>query len=568
MASNPRFQASLISKLFFWWLNPIFEKGFKNNLTEDDLYDISNDESSKYLGDKLERIWSEQVKNCKQTKAKPKLYKSLISTFGKSFVLYGFLLCFEEAVVILQPLLLSGLIRYFTKDAPFVSEIEGYMYTGGIGLCALILAFTHHIYYLGVQTIGVKMKIACSSLIYRQTLRLSIDGRRETTTGQIIDLLSNDVSNFTQLMTMLHFLWIGPLEIIVVLIILWIEIGPPAVAGFVVMFLMVPVVHLMGGLITKYEKFSVKHRDNRISSITEIIRAIKEVKLYCWEKLFGDELREERRREVKEQKKVLIVHFVQDILTFVSKFFYILPVIIWMMYTSIDLRASSVFLVLRIYDHAGLIVGRRMFRAYTLLVKTRDVNLQRIQTFLLLDKRKERTYTDPENKSFVDIDIKRAHWEDNENTTLRNISAKVEQGKVLTIVGPVGCGKSSLLMAILNELELKEGKIDVHGRMAYASQHPWLFSGTLKQNITFEKTVDNDKYQKILHACALDEFKDFQKMDDKDATLIGDRGVNLSGGQKSRVNLARALYCDADIYLLDDPLSAVDSETGQHIYKQ
>ncbi|XP_060603904.1 ATP-binding cassette sub-family C member 4-like [Ruditapes philippinarum] len=240
-----------------------------------------------------------------------------------------------------------------------------------------------------------------------------------------------------------------------------------------------------------------------------------------------------------------------------------------MMYISVDLRASSVFLALRIYDHAGLIVGRRMSRAYTSLVKTLDVNLEEIQKFLLLDKWIERTHTniEPVNNASVDINIERAQWQvDSRNVTLKNVSARVEQGKVLTIVGPVGCGKSSLLMAILNELKVIVGDINVHGRVAYASQQPWLFSGSVKKNITVGETnFDNDKYQQIITACALDE--DFRRMVNEEKTLNGDRGVTLSGGQKSRVNLARALYCDADIYLLDDPLSAVDSETGQHIYK-
>ncbi|XP_053395066.1 ATP-binding cassette sub-family C member 4-like isoform X2 [Mercenaria mercenaria] len=566
---TPRLRANFLSKLLYWWMNPIFKIGNKRRLEEDDMYNITHDEGSKYLGDELEREWQKETQKYQDSGKNPSLIKPLFRIFGYTYILYGILLLFEEVTIIIQPILLSGLIRYFTTDSP-VSKAESYMYAGGVGFCAFILAFTHHPYYLGVQMIAVRMKIACSSLIYKKSLRLSSEGRRQTTTGQIVNLLANDVTTFNQLMTRLHFAWIGPGEVIAVLVILWLQIGPPAIAGFLMIILMAPLLQLTGKLISKYRKTSSEYRDKCIHLVTEIVVAIRVIKLYCWEKPLGDLLRNERKLEVDEQRKLLHIHIVQETLKLVSKLLFLLPVVVWMMLASIDLRASSIFLAIRICEHVGFTVMRRMVRAYTLTVQTK-VSLSRIQEFLLLDEKNGGTKSMPVHNRqaetcYVNFNIKSAKLErDCDRLTLKDVSASVRTGKLLTIIGPVGAGKSSILLTILKELPEVYGEVNVSGRVAYTSQEPWVFSGTVRQNITFGNEFDSAIYNRILRACALD--RDISVMPNGDQTLIGDRGVILSGGQKSRVSLARTLYTDADIYLLDDPLSAVDSIIGQHIFE-
>ncbi|XP_015763404.1 PREDICTED: multidrug resistance-associated protein 4-like [Acropora digitifera] len=148
--------------------------------------------------------------------------------------------------------------------------------------------------------------------------------------------------------------------------------------------------------------------------------------------------------------------------------------------------------------------------------------------------------------------------------TLKSLCLKAENGDLLFITGPVGSGKSSVFCAILNEMPLLDGEISCQGRIAWVSQQPWVFSGTVRDNILFGITFDSHKYRKTLEACDLD--KDLERFPYGDMTRVGERGIVLSGGQRARVELARAVYSDADIYLLDDPLSAVDSNVGQHIF--
>lgn len=160
-----------------------------------------------------------------------------------------------------------------------------------------------------------------------------------------------------------------------------------------------------------------------------------------------------------------------------------------------------------------------------------------------------------------------AKWsQDTSDDTLHNINLDIHSNQLLAIIGPVGSGKSSILNLLLKELPVKSGKIEIHGKMSYASQEPWLFAGNIRQNILFGETYNEERYQRVVEACALKS--DFDLFAHGDKTLVGEKGKSLSGGQKARINLARCVYKIADIYLLDDPLSAVDANVGKHLYEK
>lgn len=159
-----------------------------------------------------------------------------------------------------------------------------------------------------------------------------------------------------------------------------------------------------------------------------------------------------------------------------------------------------------------------------------------------------------------------AKWSDSSaDNTLTNITVSAKPGQLLAIIGPVGSGKTSLLHAILKELPLKQGSVEINGEISYASQEPWLFAGSVRQNILFGLPMDKERYKTVVKVCALE--RDFILLPYGDKTIVGERGVSLSGGQRARINLARAVYKEADIYLLDDPLSAVDTHVGKELFE-
>lgn len=149
---------------------------------------------------------------------------------------------------------------------------------------------------------------------------------------------------------------------------------------------------------------------------------------------------------------------------------------------------------------------------------------------------------------------------------VQDLTLQVREGELAAVVGQIGSGKSTLLHVILGELEPDQGTVLVNGTLSYASQDPWLFEGTIRNNIVFVEDFDKRRYKQVVRVCALD--RDFKLFPFGDSTVVGERGISLSGGQRARVNLARAIYKKADIYLLDDPLSAVDSHVGKHIFEQ
>lgn len=156
-----------------------------------------------------------------------------------------------------------------------------------------------------------------------------------------------------------------------------------------------------------------------------------------------------------------------------------------------------------------------------------------------------------------------ARWDESRDCTLQNVDLTVKAGSFIAVIGPIGSGKSSLLQAILRELPLQDGVLETSGKITFADQRPWIFASSVKQNILFGQVMNETRYDEVIRVCQLQ--RDIEMFTNKDRTMVGERGINLSGGQRARINLARALYIDADIYLLDDPLSAVDAHVGSRI---
>jgi ATP-binding cassette, subfamily C (CFTR/MRP), member 1 len=148
---------------------------------------------------------------------------------------------------------------------------------------------------------------------------------------------------------------------------------------------------------------------------------------------------------------------------------------------------------------------------------------------------------------------------DRSTDTLRSLSLRISQGQLVAVVGPVGCGKSTFLNSLLGELFCTSGTVRVCGSVSYHAQQPWILNATIKENILFGLPYEEEKLAAVLAAAALGP--DLEVLPVGLETEIGERGINLSGGQKARVSFARALYKEADITLLDDPLSAVDAHT-------
>ncbi|RXG69973.1 Multidrug resistance-associated protein 4 [Armadillidium vulgare] len=306
--------------------------------------------------------------------------------------------------------------------------------------------------------------------------------------------------------------------------------------------------------------------------MNEMTSAMRVIKMYAWEWPFRKVIEQARRLEIDVILKSNYYRAVNLTLFFTSsKIILFISFLAYVLSGNI-LTAEKVFLTTSLINNIRL--SMTLFFSFGVSMGSETlISCKRIQKFLEMEEKEDSdrvTRSDlrpkPQNCYVEGYDIC-ARWDPRSGEdTLSKVSFSVKAGQVVAVIGPVGAGKSSLLQAILSELPLKDGQINIRGKISYASQEPWLFNGTVKDNILFGQPYHAKRYSEIIKVCALE--RDMELFPEGDMTQVGERGVALSGGQKARINLARAVYFDADIYLLDDPLSAVDAHVGNHLFEE
>ncbi|XP_070655987.1 ATP-binding cassette sub-family C member 4-like isoform X1 [Bos indicus] len=566
---NPLQKANLCSRLFFWWLNPLFKIGHKRKLEEDDMYSVLPEDRSQRLGEELQGYWDQEVLRAQEDAREPSLMKAIVKCYGKSYLVLGMLTCLEEGTRVVQPIFLGKMISYVENYNPTDSAAlhKAYGYAAGLSTCVLMWAVLHHLYFYHMQRVGMRLRVAVCHMIYRKALRLSSSAMGKTTTGQMVNLLSNDVNRFDQVTMFLHYLWVGPLQVIAVTALLWMEIGMSCLAGMAVLIILLLLQSCFGMSFSSLRSKTAALTDDRIRTMSEVITGIRTVKMNVWEQSFIDLVTRLRRKEIS---KILRSSYLRGMN--LTSFFAVSKIMIFVTFIANELldnliTASQVFVVVTLFE-ALRFSSALYFPLAIEKVSEAVISIRRIKNFLLLDEMSQCYPQLPsDDRTIVDVQTFTAFWEKTSETpTLQGLSFTVRPGELLAVIGPVGAGKSSLLHALLGELPLSQGKVSIHGRIAYVSQQPWLFPGTVKSNILFGKKYDKERYEKVIEACDLKN--DLQLLEEGDLTEIGDRGTPLSEGQKARVSLARAVYQDADIYLLDDPLSAVDAGVSRHLFEQ
>jgi ABC-type multidrug transport system fused ATPase/permease subunit len=294
---------------------------------------------------------------------------------------------------------------------------------------------------------------------------------------------------------------------------------------------------------------------------------VKAIKLYAWEEPYMKRLQEVRRDEWFAICKVQLVSTVNTITSHGGPI--LVAIAAFWTYTACGhvITADVAFPSLAYFDLLRFPII--MLPTQVMNVINARVALRRLQNFM----NAEEVPTVPVapaatllNEVAIRIDKGTFAWDPLTEAIIKNISLSIAPGKLVIVVGPVGCGKSSLLAALLHEMPAITGSVSVRGRIAYTAQDPWIQNNTVQGNILMGMPMNKQRYEQVIEACAL--HSDLEMLPGGDQTEIGEKGVNLSGGQKHRVALARACYSDADVYLLDDPLSAVDAHVGQHLMSQ
>ncbi|KAL8573180.1 hypothetical protein ACOMHN_036165 [Nucella lapillus] len=590
----PECGASFLSRITFWWFTGLVITGYKRALERADLWSLNKEDTSAAVKAIFMKHWNAQIHKIKSrsrqavavetqpealykdgkvsakvrvvdgVKArKPSLLKTLVRSFSASFFIsMGFKLI-HDLLMFVSPQILKYLIEFVQDRQEYVWR--GYIYAVILVVVALLQSMVLHQYFHGCFVLGMQLRSVIVSAVYRKTLKLSSSAKKVSTVGEIVNLMSVDAQRFMDLMTYFHTIWSGPLQIVLSLYFLWHILGPSVFAGVGVMVLLIPINAYIAYKTRQLQVKQMLLKDSRIKLMNEVLNGIKVLKLYAWEVTFQQHILGIRHKELEVLKKSAYLNACSSFTWSCAPF--LVSLTTFAVYTLSDsdnvLDAKKAFVSLSLFNIMRFPMSM-LPNVITNIVQA-SVSLKRLQRFLDNDELDANAVLrSSSEKSAVKIVNGTFTWDRDTADTISNLNLEVEEGSLVAVVGTVGAGKSSLLSALLGEMDRKSGIVNIKGSVAYMAQQAWIQNATLQDNIVFHGEFRQRKYDKVVSACALQQ--DLDMLPAGDQTEIGEKGINLSGGQKQRVSLARATYFDADVYLLDDPLSAVDSHVGKHIF--
>ncbi|XP_061285548.1 multidrug resistance-associated protein 1-like isoform X2 [Bos javanicus] len=525
---SPEKSASFFSKMTYSWFSRIIILGYKKPLEREDLFELNEGDSSYIVCPIFEKQWRKEVLRTQERQKvkssfhkeahtrKPSLLRALWNTFKFALIQVALFKVLADVLSFTSPLIMKQMILFCEQRPDF--GWSGYGYALALFVVVFLQTLILQQYQRFKMLTSAKIKTAVIGLIYKKALLLSNVSRKQFSTGEIINLMATDTQQLMDLMTNINLLWSAPFQILMAVSLLWQELGPAVLAGVAVLVFVIPMNALVANRMKKLKKNQRKNKDKQIKLLNEILHGIKILKLYAWEPSYKKKIIEIREQELEVQKS------------------------------------------------AGYLAVFSMLTLTCIPFLTR-ISLVHLEDFLnteeLLPHSIEANYIGDHAIGFINASFS---WDKTGIPVLKDLNIKIPEGALVAVVGQVGSGKSSVLSAILGEMEKLKGIVQRKGSVAYVSQQAWIQNCILQENILFGSVMQKQLYERVLEACAL--LPDLEQLPNGDQTEIGEKGVNISGGQKHRVCLARAVYSGADIYLLDDPLSAVDVHVAKQLFEK
>ncbi|KAF9120403.1 hypothetical protein BGW39_011397 [Mortierella sp. 14UC] len=586
-------KANLFSRLSIFYVQPLVSLAVQRTIAPEDIVNQMPSWMRDDSGwERLENQWNRNI----AAPSCPSLVLTVFWVQARGIAPMYILRAAVSSLTFTIPLLLSRLLESLQeaylggqtkKNLTFGLVLAGAMFAAAFTGAILKAVIRQALILQSLQT-----KTALTGMIYKKALRLSPGARNKSTTGDIVNLMSVDADVWQDgLYNMSN--WVSlPIEIGAAMWLFWRA-------------------RVYNGML----KDKLMVMDERVRLTTEILAAIKIVKLYGWESAFKQRIMDARERELLALKRLGVIFAIMSIVFTSSTL--IMSLLTLSVYAAWggdgfshgELTPQTVFVSMTLFSMLRTPIGELSETVSNTISVI--VSSNRIKKFLLLEEvdvtsilrdpeapvnltvpmvtveeasfswTKEPIVTDTQNygmennpdestrpllpsmgENGQEPQTTPANW----RPTLQHISLSMVRGSLTAVVGRIGQGKSSLLSAILGEMYTLQGRVSIHGRVAYVPQHAWILNASVRDNILFGEPYDESRYHQILHSAGLEP--DLAILPAGDQTEIGERGINLSGGQKQRVSLARAAYADADIYLLDDPLSAVDAHVERHLWIQ
>ena len=584
--------ASLFSKATFQWMESMLECGNKKNdknssgnrqLEYEDLIRESGglplQDTTQIVLEKLEFYWNREIECHGAERAS--LAKAYLYAFGREFVTAGLMKLVHDLCLFVGPHVLHGLILFLQDDQAPMSQ--GLWLCLAITMSQLMMSLCLRSYFFQCYRVGLRLRSSTIAIVYKKIFRVSSDENKSRSTGQITNLISVDAERLGDITTYLHSLWYSCLQVGLSIFFLWGQLGASCLAGVAVIIVMVPVANVIASHMGDVQSRLMIAKDKRLNSNNELISAMKVIKLQAWEDSFRSKILSLREDELHELWNYVVANSLAFFVWSATPLMVALATFTAYVFSGHRLDVASALTSLALFEIMGFPLY--MFPAVINSVVEVGVSLQRIRSFLFCSEKNQLLVQSVSNDNLIQIcnasfthyyaSIVVNDFKDYETNSLNTLPALLnvdflcKQSEFVAIIGSVGSGKSSLLNSILGEMKLSSGDIYVgSNKVSYVAQNPFILNGTIRENIIFYSRApfNRDKFRKVLHACALEE--DLISLHDGDQALVGEKGITLSGGQKARISLARALYNGANLYLLDDPLSAVDTHVGEHLFHE
>lgn len=551
------------SLLSFSWLNPLLKLGYSKPLQLNDIPPLYPEDTALQAYDRFFRAWSAQRHS--KGKATNLVSSSLAKCYLIEFLVTGFYASLKAVAVSASPVLLYAFVQYNYGEERELNI--GLALVGLLVVLKVAESLSQRHWFFESRRLGMKMRSALMAAVFEKMLKLSCHGRRRHSAGEVVNYIAVDAYRLGDFPCWFHMAWSLPFQLLLSVGITFWAVGLGALPGLVPLailgFANVPFAKFLQDCQAKF----MVAQDGRLRATSEALNNMKIIKLQSWEQHFRSMIESLRDVEFKWLSEI------QNKKAYGSALYWMSPTVVSAVILAgtaamgtAPLDASTIFTVLATLRVMSEPV-RMLPEVISMMIQAK-VSLDRINTFLLEDEIKEEDVVKNQAQdSSLSIQVRNGSflWEPDESVpTLKNLNWSINRGEKIAVCGPVGSGKSSLLYAILGEIPKLSGSVEVFGSIAYVSQTSWIQSGTIRDNILYGKAMDRALYDKAIQCSALD--KDIDNFDHGDLTEIGQRGLNMSGGQKQRIQLARAVYNDADVYLLDDPFSAVDAHTAAILF--
>ncbi|XP_064096372.1 ATP-binding cassette sub-family C member 12-like [Macrobrachium nipponense] len=587
------------------WMTSLMWKAYKRKLRDEDLWSLPPEETSEVNGDHLEKLWKEEVELATKFRRRARLWRPVWYFVRRRLFMCQALTVLMDLGAFAGPIVfLQSILNYI--DSVGISHLYGASLLVGNVLIAVFLPtmFLNMNYLLGIHN-SSRLGGALQALVYKKILTLRTRG---DLAAQLINFSSSDMERIFEACMSSVFLVEVPVNFLLCLCYCVFAFGPWAAVGFSVYVLVYIIMVVLAKCQKDIRERTILETDARVSLMSEILNSMKLIKMFAWEEPFAKRVAGIREREMRKHRLAALLNSVTNTLTPSVGILATIATTLSFTFTGKAITSSEAFTILSLFTMMGYTVS---ILPYVMkCVAEADVSLARMESILTLSEHKKVPQCKDISEFAIQIQEAAFDWEPDGNgimdersedlhsekievsrmlsqallttgpavtsltyrqrksfqipSKLCQINLSVPHGKLVGVCGVIGSGKSSLISAICGDMQLKGGSMHVNGRVALVTQHAWIYNGTLRENLLLGAPFDVARYRKAIQVCCLQP--DLDQLPAGDLTEIGDRGINLSGGQKQRVNLARAVYSDRDIYVIDDPLSAVDAKVANSIF--